>query len=266
MRFDLIDWLHLFLRWFHVIAGITWIGQTHLFNTLERWMAEDLSKEGDNIAGNVWMVHGGGFYFLQKQKIPALMPQKLRWFKWQSGLTWISGILLILLIFYYEGALSPKIDQGKAIAVGLGVMILAWPAYTLFWQSPLGKHEIAGATMCYVLILALAYGLTHVLGDRAMYLHIGGMLGTIMAGNVWLIIIPSQRHLVEAIKAGRLPDMTLAARAKQASRHNSFMAVPVIFTMISSHFPMSTFASPYNWQILGLLILVGWAGAKIMRR
>lgn len=268
MTFDPAEWTHLFLRWFHVIAGFTWLGQTHLFNTFERWMAEDPPQGEGNVAGNLWMVHGGGFYLLEKQKKPELMPRKLHWFKWQSGLTWLSGFFLLLLLFYYGDALvkgGSGVSFGMAAALGLGVLALAWPLYTLFWRSPLGKNEAAGVALSYLVVLAVAYGLTHVLGDRAVYLHIGGMFGTIMAGNVWLTIIPSQRELVEAIQAGREPNMALAARAKQASKHNTYLAVPLIFTMISSHFPISTFGSHYNWEILGALVLVGWAGAKVMR-
>lgn len=261
-----LDWLHLFLRWFHVIAAFTWLGQTHLFNRLEKWMSEEPPKEGGNVSGSLWMVHGGGFYYLQKQMKPALMPRTLRWFKWQSMLTWISGFFLLMLLFYYEGALTDGTTSfAMAAGIGLAVIFLSWPLYTLLWRSPIGKNEPVGVAICFAAVVGLAFGLSHVLGHRAMFLHIGGMFGTIMTANVWLTIIPSQKELVDSVESGREPDMRLAARAKQASKHNTYMSFPVIIFMLISHFPNITFDSPYNWEILGGLIVVGWIAAKIIR-
>ncbi|MCL4512789.1 MAG: urate hydroxylase PuuD [Candidatus Eremiobacteraeota bacterium] len=264
--FNPIQWITLFLWWFHVIAGFTWLGQTYLFNRLEKWMAEFPPKEGGNVAGSLWMVHGGGFYHLQKQKKPQIMPEKLHSFKWQSGLTWISGFLLLLLLFYYEKNLvmgNSSFETG--LLIGLGVILLSWPIYTLIWRSPLGKNEPIGVLFSFLLILAISYGLSRVMTGWAFYLHIGAMFGTIMAANVWLTIIPSQKHLVEAVESGKEPDMTLAARAKQASKHNTYLSFPLVLTMISSHFSWITYGTQYSWEILGGIIIIGWIAAKIVR-
>ena len=265
----LAEWLHLFLRWFHVIAGFTWLGQTHLFNRLEKWMSEEPPKESGNLAGTLWMVHGGGFYYLQKQKKPEKMPETLRWFKWQSMLTWISGFFLMLLLFYYidNGAAlaKPGVGFGTAAVWGLAILFLSWPVYVLLWRSPIGKNEPVGVAICFALTMGVAYQLSECLGDRAMYLHVGAMFGTIMTANVWLIIIPSQKELIDAINADRAPDMSLAASAKQASKHNTYMSVPLIVLMLASHFGPITYGSGHALPILAALIIVGWIAARIIR-
>jgi uncharacterized membrane protein len=263
------EWLNLLLRWFHVIAGIMWIGQTYLFNWMERSFERPRdAKEKPNISGELWMVHGGGFYLVEKQKWPELMPRKLHWFKWEAAFTWISGVLLLGVV-YWAGA--PLLEYGSAltraqgIGVSLGVLLGGLGAYHLVWRSPLGRWEPLGAAVCWLLIAALAWGLAHVLSNRAAYLHIGAMFGTIMAANVWLTILPNQSKMIAITKAGGKPDPKLAAYAARCSKHNTYMSVPLIFTMISNHFPAATFGRDCGWAILSVLVLVGWGAAKLIR-
>ncbi len=263
------EWLNLFIRWIHVFAGILWIGATYHFAWLDRQLnlAAATAKPGE--PGLVWMVHSGGFYLVEKQKIPKLMPSKLHWFKYEALATWVSGFLLLAVVYYLGGGALvddtiSKISVGQGIALGLALLVSAWFAYDALWLSPLGKHDLAGAVFCYLLLVAITYGLTHLYSGRAAYIHVGAMMGTLMAGNVWVRILPAQRALVAALNAGKEPDLTLGERAKQRSKHNTFMIVPVVFIMISNHFP-STYGSDHAWAILGVLVLLGWGAAKIMR-
>ena len=265
------EWLHLFLRWAHVIAGIMWIGQTYLFNWMETRFATEPPAPGadQNVAGQLWMVHGGGFYLVEKQRVPELMPRTLYWFKWESFFTWLSGALLLVLLYYFGGLLVdasvPGTSFGRSAAVGLGVLALSWPAYDLLWRSALGRSEAVCAALCFVLVVALAYGLCRVLTPRAAYLHVGAMFGTVMAANVWLRILPAQGQMIAARRAGRTPDLALSARAGRCSKHNTFLSVPVVFIMISSHFPVATYENDWNWAILATLILCGGVAAKLIR-
>lgn len=268
MSIELQEWLNLLVRWFHVIAGITWIGQTYLFNWMERSLTPPQGPGKENIAGELWMVHGGGFYLVEKQKWPELMPKTLHWFRWEAGLTWISGVILLGIVYWAGSPLleyGSNISQTTGIAISIGVLVLGWVVYDLLWSTPLGKNEPVCAAVSWVLVVALSYGLNMVLSNRAMFLHIGAMFGTIMVANVWMRIIPNQRKMIAITKAGQTPDPELAARSKRCSKHNTYMSVPLIFTMISNHFPAATFGRECNWMILGVLILAGWGAAKIIR-
>jgi uncharacterized membrane protein len=263
------DWLNLFVRWVHVIAGIMWIGQTYLFNWMERALTPPPAESGKtNISGELWMVHGGGFYLVEKQKWPEIMPRKLHWFKWEAALTWISGMLLLSVVYWMGAPLLPyasELSQAQGIGLSVGVLVLGWIGYNAIWRSPLGKSEPIGAAVSWIAIVALAYGLGHILSDRATYLHIGAMFGTIMVANVWMVIIPSQKKMMAITEAGGKPQPELALRARRCSKHNTYMSVPLLFTMLSNHFPNITFGRDYNWLILGGLILLGWGGAKLVR-
>jgi uncharacterized membrane protein len=264
------EWLNLILRWFHILAGITWIGQTYLFHWFEkRLVPPEDPKQQKNIAGRLWMVHGGGFYLVEKQKVPELMPQTLHWFKWESALTWISGFLLLGVV-YYVGRLQVDFDSNFSSALGIGIglaaLILSWPVYELLWRSPLGKSEWVGGAASLLFVLAAAYGLSQVLSPRAVYIHMGAMFGTIMAANVWLRILPAQRQMLAAVKAGEKPDTALAEGAQRCSKHNTYMSVPLIFLMISNHFPATTFGREHAWLILGGLTLLGWIAARLLRQ
>jgi uncharacterized membrane protein len=262
------EWLNLLARWFHVFAGILWIGTTYFFTWLDGRLTEEerTAKEGER--AEVWMVHSGGFYVVQKEKKHGT--RALHWFRWEAALTWLSGMVLLVLVYYMGGVLVDKdvrdISVGAATAIGLGLLVVAWIVYDLMVQSPLGKKELLFAAISYALVVGVAYGLAQVFSGRAVYIHVGAMFGTIMAANVWMRILPAQRRMIAATKEGRTPDANLAARAKLRSKHNTFMVVPLIFTMISNHFPSTTYGDKYNWAILSLLVLLGWGAAKIIRR
>lgn len=268
---NITEWLNLLARWMHVFAGIMWVGSTYYFTWLDGRLTEEekRSAAGDEPA-QVWMVHSGGFYVVEKQKKPG--PRELHWFRWEAALTWLSGFLLLTLMAYLGGG-SGIVDRDvldisgpTAIAIGVGTLILGWLVYDLMMLSPLGRNEMLFAALSYVLVVALAYGLTHTLSGRWAYLHMGAMFGTIMAANVWMRILPAQRRMIAATKEGREPDPSLAARAKLRSKHNTFIVVPVVFLMISNHYAVITYGHEYNWVIMSVVILLGWGAAKIIRR
>ncbi len=260
MSYVFREWLNLAFRWFHVFAGIMWIGQTYFFTWLDRRFHDEKQ---------VWMVHSGGFYIVDKQKVPEMLPGTLHWFKWEAMLTWLSGIVMFILV-YYDGGIMVDPDvmpmpNGRAVLISVAWLVIAWFVYDLLWISPLSKNETAGAVVSYLLLAGAIYGATHIFSPRAAYLQIGAMLGTLMAWNVWARILPAQRQLISATKAGQPADMTLAERAKQRSKQNTFMVLPVVFIMLSNHYPVATFGNQYNWQILCALVLVGWAVAAVIR-
>jgi uncharacterized membrane protein len=264
------EWINLFLRWFHVFAAILWIGSTYFFTWLDGRLTEEQAEAKDGSPAQVWMVHSGGFYIVEKQKTAVLLPRRLHWFKWEAAFTWLSGFLLMGLV-YYKGSLlvDPDVRElthGTAVAIGLGTLIGGWIVYDVLAQTSLVKYQFAFAAVCYVLLVAVIYALTHTLSARAAYIHAGAMMGTIMAANVWMRILPAQRRTIAAAKEGREPDARLAEGAKLRSKHNSFMVIPVLFTMISNHYPATTYGERNNWIILSILVLVGWAAAKIVRR
>jgi len=267
------DWLQLILRWTHIFAAIMWVGTTYYFTWLDARLHEE--EAGDAKAkAQVWMVHSGGFYVVEKEKRPGT--RTLHWFRWEAAITWLGGFVLLTVMVYLGGgsglidaeALGNShvlINSGpKAIAVGVGALIVGWVVYDLLVQSPLGRNEMLFAVIAFILIVVAAYGLTHVLSGRWAYLHLGAMFGTIMAANVWMRILPAQRRMIAATKEGKQPDARLAARAKLRSKHNTFIVVPTVFLMISNHYPVATYG--YNWIIMSVMILVGWGVAKIIRR
>ncbi|HKP46966.1 MAG TPA: urate hydroxylase PuuD [Pyrinomonadaceae bacterium] len=266
------EWLNLIFRWVHVFAGIMWVGTTYYFTWLDARLTEEEKAVANTGTGaQVWMVHSGGFYVVEKRKVPDLASRTLHWFRWEAGTTWLSGMALLILIFYLGGGalVDPDvcdISVGAAVALGVGVLIVGWLVYDLLMLSPLGKNEKAFAVVAYVLLVAIAFALTRYLSARAAYIHVGALMGTIMAANVWIRILPSQKKMIAAINAGQKPDDKLSAQAKLRSKQNTFMAVPLVFIMISNHFPGVTYGERYNWAILAVLILVGWIAAKFIRR
>ncbi len=256
------EWLNLIVRWVHIFAGILWVGQTYLFT----WLDGRLAKEADQ----VWMVHSGGFYVVEKQKTPELLRGKLHWFRWEAAITWISGVVLLTLVYYMGGVLVDdsvaNISVGTGVVIGVGALVVGWVVYDAMAQSPIAKSETLFASIAFVLVVAVAFGLSRVLSARAAYMHVGAMFGTIMAANVWERILPAQRKMVAALQAGKKPDLMLASRAKLRSKHNTFMVVPLVFLMISSHFPTATYGNAYSLEILAGLVLAGWGAAKLIRR
>jgi uncharacterized membrane protein len=266
------EWLNLILRWIHVFAGIMWVGTTYYFTWLDaRLSEEEKAAANTGTPAQIWMVHSGGFYVVEKRKVPDLVSRTLHWFRWEAGTTWLSGFTLLILIYYLGGGalLDPDvadISLTTGIAIGVGLLIAGWLVYDLLMLSPIGRNEKAFALLAYVLIVAVAYLLTHYLSGRAVYIHVGAMMGTIMAANVWMRILPAQKKMIAAINAGQKPDDSLSAQAKLRSKQNTFMAVPVVFLMISNHFPGVTYGDRYNWIVLAVLVLVGWIAAKFIRR
>jgi uncharacterized membrane protein len=263
------EWLNLGVRWFHVFAGILWVGQTYYFTWLDGQFAK-VEKEG--VGGtplSVWMVHSGGFYSVEKQKSLGVGPGHVRWFRWEALLTWLSGVLLLLLVYYRSSGLLDldvaDISQGRGIGIGLAVLVGGWLVYDVAARSFLTKSEGMFAVFCLGMTAAISWGLLHVFSARAAYIHIGGMFGTIMTANVWMRILPAQRRMIAAAAAGEKFDAMLGAQAKLRSKHNTFMAVPVVFLMISNHFPVATYGDKHNWVVLIALIVVGWAAAKVIR-
>lgn len=264
----LSEWTHLFLRWIHILAGIYWIGQTYYFTKLEGRMG--LDEEAARAAGRlpqVWLVHSGSFSVVERQASPKAIPPKFYWFRWEALTTWVSGFLLLVLLYYAGGLLLDdsvsSIGTGTGIAIGLATVFCGFAVYEGLYRSPLARAPVLAATICYLLVVALAYGLTHTLSGRAAYIHMGALFGTIMAANVWMGILPATRKMLEAIRAGKPIDQKLAERAKNRTIHNTYMTVPLIFLMISNHFS-TTYGSNYNWLILSALILAGAASAKFI--
>jgi uncharacterized membrane protein len=268
----LSEWLNLLIRWIHVFAGIMWVGTTYYFTWLDARLTEEekaVARAGG--AAQVWMVHSGGFYVVEKRKIPDLVTRTLHWFRWEAGITWLSGFALLVLVYYLGGgALVDRdvrdINVGAAVVVGIAVIVACGVIYDAMMASPLSRHERLFAAIAYALIVIVAFGLTRVFSGRAAYIHLGAIFGTIMAANVWMHILPAQRRMIAALKEGRKPDERLSAQAKLRSKQNTFMAVPVVFIMISNHFPGVTYGDRNNWLVLSALILVGWVAAKFIRR
>jgi uncharacterized membrane protein len=268
----LSEWLNLIFRWVHVFAGIMWVGTTYYFT----WLDARLSEEEKAVANTrnsaqIWMVHSGGFYVVEKRKVPDLVSRTLHWFRWEAGTTWLSGMALLILIYYMGGGalVDPDIRDisvSAATALGIGLLVVGWIVYDVMMISPLGKNEKAFAVIAYLMLVGVSYGLSRVFSGRASYIHVGAMMGTIMAANVWMRILPAQKKMIAAINEGQKPDDALSAQAKLRSKQNTFMAVPVVFIMISNHFPGVTYGESYNWAILAVLILAGWIAAKFIRR
>ena len=266
------EWLNLILRWTHVFAGIMWVGTTYYFTWLDaRLTEEEKAAVNTGNAAQVWMVHSGGFYVVERRKVPDLVSRTLHWFKWEAGTTWLSGFALLIVVYYLGGGALidhdvRDISLGAAVGIGIAVIVVGWLLYDLLMLSPLGRNELLFAAIAYAVIVGIAFSLTQVFSGRAAYVHVGATLGTIMAANVWMRILPAQKKMIAALKEGRKPDERLAAQAKLRSKQNTFMAVPVVFIMISNHFPGVTYGERYNWIILAVLVLAGWIAAKFIRR
>jgi uncharacterized membrane protein len=258
----LADWANLLIRWTHFIAGIAWIGSSFYFIWLDRAMAPSQARPG--VEGDLWMVHSGGFYQVEKRRPgPGEVPAVLHWFKWEAMLTWISGIALLILVFYLSGAylLDPtvsRISRGVGIGLGIGLVLFSWPVYDGLWRSPLTRRPAVASAVSIVLLAAVAFVACRFLSGRAAFMHVGALLGTIMVANVWERILPAQRQMIAATQAGQPADFTLGERAKQRSIHNSYMTFPLLFIMLSNHFP-ATYASPLSWLVLLLLFVAGAA-------
>ncbi|WP_405229434.1 urate hydroxylase PuuD [Lentisalinibacter sediminis] len=263
-----IEWLNLLGRWLHFIVGIAWIGSSFYFVWLDNHLVPPASRRDAErgVGGEIWSVHGGGFYHAQKYRVsPPVLPETLHWFKWEAYSTWLSGMFLLGLI-YWLGAevylIDPAVaDLAPTTAIAISVAWLAggWLVYDALCRSPLGRTEQGLAAVLLVLVTAAAWALCQTFSGRGAYIHFGAVLGTIMVANVFFVIIPGQKRMVAAAAAGETPDPADGLRGKQRSVHNTYFTLPVLFVMISNHYAM-TWAHEYNWLIL---IAISLAGALI---
>lgn len=262
----LMEWLNIVIRLMHITFGIAWIGASFYFVFLENALnrSKDVREE---LAGNLWAVHGGGFYYLEKYKIaPAAIPKHLHWFKYEAYFTWISGFCLLFVVYYFNAS-ALLIDKNvlditpwQGIGIGVGSFVVAWILYDLLCKSALKRNGILFALTGFLIATAFAYFYSHVFSSRAAYIHFGAMLGSIMVANVFFVIIPAQKAMVKAAREGKPLDPSLGKNAGLRSLHNNYFTLPVLFVMISNHFP-STFGNEYPWLILTIITL-GTAGVK----
>ncbi len=255
MESHVAEWLNLIVRWAHVVFGIAWIGASFYFVFLENSLNRSKGLR-DEIAGNLWAVHGGGFYYVEKYKVsPAEIPKDLHWFKYEAYFTWLSGFTLLIIVYYLDAKvylIDPavlEISQTAAISIGIGTLVCGWIVYDLLCKSPLSKKPLFFGFILFLFICGVAWFLSHVFSSRAAYIHVGAMIGTLMVGNVFRVIIPGQKAMVNAAKAGKTVDPTLGKKALLRSLHNNYFTLPVIFIMISNHFP-STYGNAFNWLVL----------------
>ncbi|MBA6416112.1 urate hydroxylase PuuD [Colwellia sp. 6M3] len=257
------EWLNLVIRFAHLITGIAWIGASFYFVWLDNHLETPPQEKADKgIGGDLWAIHGGGFYEVAKYKLaPPKIPETLHWFKWEAYTTWITGFLLLTLMFYV-GAESYLIDkrvadlsQMQAILLGVGSIVVGVGIYEFLVRTKLRNHGLILGLILLVVATALSYGLTQIFSARGAYMHMGAIIGTIMAGNVFFGIMPSQRALVKAVEEGKAPDPAYGLNAKVRSTHNTYTTLPIIFIMISNHYPM-TFNHSANWLVLMVIILI----------
>jgi uncharacterized membrane protein len=261
-----LEWLNLLVRWLHVITGIAWIGASFYFVWLDNTIrppapGSELAKKG--VSGELWAVHGGGFYNPQKYLVaPAELPKELHWFKWEAYSTWLSGFALLTIVYYFN-AQAMMVDKTvadlssmQAIGLGLGSLVVGWTVYDVLCRSKLGQHDLAFGAVIFAFLVASAYVLTHYLSGRAAYIHVGGMIGTMMVANVLMLIIPGQRKMVDAMVAGLTPNPVHGLKAKQRSVHNNYFTLPVLFIMISNHYAM-TYRHDHAWAVLAGIMLAG---------
>ncbi|SFN65380.1 Uncharacterized membrane protein [Mesorhizobium sp. NFR06] len=256
------DWLSFAVRWLHVVTGIAWIGSSFYFVALDLGLRQRPGLPAGAF-GEEWQVHGGGFYHIQKYLVaPAEMPEHLTWFKWESYATWLSGFAMLCVV-YYAGADLFLIDPNVLnISVPVGILLslatigVGWIVYDLLCRSPLGNSDTGLMLVLYCVLVFIAWGLTHLFTGRAAFLHLGAITATIMSANVFMVIIPNQKIVVADLIAGRKPDPKYGKIAKQRSLHNNYLTLPVLFLMLSNHYPLA-FGTQFNWVIASLVFIIG---------
>ena len=264
MTIPWVEWASLMIRWLHLAAGIAWIGTSFYFI----WLDHSLRTRAglaEGVLGESWSVHGGGFYHAQKYTVaPDEMPPELHWFKYEAYFTWLSGFALLVVVYYF-GATSYLIDPTRAdlapfaaIAASLGFLVGSWLVYEALCRSPVGRSTPMLAVSVLLLILASAFFLTQIFSDRAAFLHVGALIGTIMSANVFVVIIPNQKKVVADLIAGRTPDPALGAQAKQRSLHNNYLTLPVLLLMVSAHYPMLfSGGTKWGWLVIAFIVVAG---------
>ena len=262
----LMEWLNIVVRVMHITFGIAWIGASFYFVFLENALNRTENVR-DELAGNLWAIHGGGFYYLEKYKgAPKTIPKHLHWFKYEAYFTWVSGFALLFIIYYFNASAMMidnnvlQLNTAQAIAISIGSFIVGWLLYDMLCKSPLRKQPVLFALTGVIILIGFAYLYSNVYSGRAAFIHFGAMIGSIMVANVFFVIIPSQKAMVKAAKKGELPDPQKGKNALFRSIHNNYFTLPVLFVMVSNHFP-STFGNKYQWIVLAA-ISIGSAGIK----
>lgn len=257
--------LDVVFRWAHLIAGIMWIGNSMLFN----WLDRNLERAGARSRfsqGTIYMVHSGAFYDVEKKLLePGELPPVLHWFKWQNGITWLTGIALLVIVYYMQGAAGGLVDPGElarpvAITLSVSSLLTGWILYDGLWRAFGERNPRAATVLSIAMLFGAIYGFSQIFSGRAAYIQTGVLIGTLMTGNVWLCIMPSQRELIRATKAGEEQDPALSLRAKQRSIHNNYLTFPLLFLMLSNHFP-AAYGHHLNWLVL-IAVMVGGAGVR----
>lgn len=262
----LMEWLNIAIRVMHITFGIAWIGASFYFVFLENALNRT-DNVRDELAGNLWAVHGGGFYYLEKYKVaPKTLPKHLYWFKYEAYFTWVSGFALLFIIYYFNASAMLidvnvlRLTATEAIAISIGSFIAGWCMYDLLCKSPLKQKPLLFALVGLIILTGFAWFYSQVFSGRAAFIHFGAMIGSIMVANVFFVIIPSQKAMVKAAKKGQMPDPQKGKNALFRSIHNNYFTLPVLFVMVSNHFP-STFSHKYQWIVLAA-ISIGAAGIK----
>jgi uncharacterized membrane protein len=260
-----LEWLNALLRWIHVIAGIMWIGDSLLFMWIDSHLRPDPQARKD-VEGVTWLLHGGGYYQLEKRLLaPGRLPPYLRWFWLEATTTWLSGFLLLIVVYYVSASVlmvdrgANALTPGQAVGVGLAILLGGWFVYDGLWRALAGRPLLA-AGLSFMMLVAVNYAATYLLSPRAAFLHVGALAGTIMAANVWVHIMMPQRQMVRAAREGRPVDSSLGRHAKTRSTHNTYLTFPAVFLMISNHFP-TIYGGPHGWLTLTAICVVG-AGAR----
>ncbi len=259
-----MEYVNIIFRWAHVVVGISWIGASFYFIFLENSLNRTENLR-DELAGNLWAIHGGGFYYVEKYKVaPAQLPKKLHWFKYEAYFTWLTGFILLMLVYYMNAnafMIDPSvrnISPSTAISIGIGTLVFGWIIYDLLCKTPLLHNKKLFALIGFIIVTAISFFLSKMLSGRAAFMHIGALIGTIMAGNVFFTVIPAQKAMVKAALEGLPLNPDLGKYAGLRSLHNNYMTLPVIFIMISNHFP-GTFGNQYNWAVLAALTVISVA-------
>ncbi len=258
------DWLNLLIRWLHVIAAIAWIGASFYFVLLDQSLDSPTKEEDlrDGVGGELWEVHGGGFYHVKKYKVaPPVLPDHLAWFKWEAYTTWLSGFALMVVLYYFNASaylIDPSVADltpWEAVGISIGLLVVAWVAYDVLCRV-LRRHELVLWALIVALTAVAAWGCMQLFQPRAAFIQVGAMLGTVMAGNVFFNIIPAHWELIRAKRDGRDPDPTPGIVAKQRSVHNNYFTLPVLFTMIAGHFAF-TYGAGHAWLVLLVIMFLG---------
>lgn len=259
----MLEWANFLVRWIHVIAGISWIGNSFYFMWMDSSF-EKLAEPRAGVDGELYMVHGGHFYHVEKQKIrPGFLPKTLHWFKWEATFTWLSGFVLMILLYYFTGGVylvgpgMPIADPKIAVLVSLGFIFGTWFIYDFFWQSNFAeRHKNWATAISFLAAIALSWALCRLFTGRGAFLHLGAVFATLMVLNVWVRILPRQQAMLDTAKGGNIPNYDAGVRAKARSTHNSYLTLPVLFTMLSNHFPLA-YGQSHNWVVLVFICVFG---------